>query len=125
VTDRAFSSTGAYQGFAEGGDLKQIEKITKVVMGDCMPDLIILLDISVKTAMERKTDKEGDPYDHESIKYFEKLVDGYRYLAKTNWCGVKWVSNGLKLMPSKLAKKSKRMSLWQFLKLTKIKNLTI
>lgn len=90
IADRSYTATGAYQGYAEGGDQKIILKISDVVMGQAKPDAVILLDISVETSMERRKDTNGDPYDKEDKKYFQKIVDGYREMAKKKWGGLKW-----------------------------------
>ena len=95
LTDRCHTSTNAYQGYAEGGDRKKILKISNIVMGKCKPDAVILLDISPRTALIRRQDKEGDPFDKEGIKYLQNLVSGYRKMAKGGWGGLKWyVVNG-------------------------------
>ncbi|HJX01955.1 MAG TPA: dTMP kinase, partial [Candidatus Humimicrobiaceae bacterium] len=95
LTDRCHTSTNAYQGYAEGGDRKKILKISNIVIGKCKPNAVILLNISPKTAMRRKEDKEGDPFDKEGIKYLQNLVYGYRKMAKEDWGGLKWyVVNG-------------------------------
>jgi dTMP kinase len=88
-SDRSYPATGAYQGYAEGGDLKKIEEIAKVIMGRYMPDGIILVDISPETAMSRKN-SDDDPFDNQDIHYFRRVIEGYREMAKVNWSGVRW-----------------------------------
>jgi dTMP kinase len=90
LTDRCHTSTNAYQGYAEGGDRKKIFKISNIVMGKCKPNAVILLNVSPKTALRRKQDNEGDPFDKEGIKYLQKLSYGYRKMAKEGWGGLKW-----------------------------------
>src|SRR4030042_5155301 len=90
LTDRCHTSTNAYQGYAEGGDRKKILKISNIVMGKHKPNAVILLDVSPKTALRRKQDKKGDPFDKEGIKYLQKLVFGYKKMAKEGWGGLKW-----------------------------------
>ena len=95
TTDRCHTATGAYQGYAEGGDMNQIIGISEVVMKDCKPDAVILLKLSAEISMKRKSDKEGDPFDKEDIKYFRRLANGYNKMAKEGWGGLKWyVVNG-------------------------------
>lgn len=89
VSDRSYPSTGAYQGYGEGGDLDLIEEWAKVVMGKYMPDAILLLDVSVETAMERAK-RDDDPFDDEGRAFVERVVNGYREMAKNNWSGVDW-----------------------------------
>ena len=91
LTDRCHTSTGAYQGYAEGGDHKQIMEMADVVMGAYKPDAVILLDISKEISMERRgKNVNGDPFDKEAPEYFDRLIAGYREMAKTGWGGLKW-----------------------------------
>lgn len=90
-SDRSFPATNAYQGYGEGGDLAQIEKISRSVMENCMPSGIVLLNLSVETAMERNSkNKDGDPFDDEGKDYFARVINGYQEMAESNWCDVPW-----------------------------------
>ena len=117
VTDRCHTSTAAYQGYAEGGDLGKIEKISEVVLGKYKPDAVIFIDVSAETAKKRKTDVAGDPYDKEGLDYQNRLILGYQKMAKENWGGIAWysvngentvdqVSEEIKLILEKIFKKS-------------------
>lgn len=89
--DRCYASTGAYQGYAEGGDQKKILEIADIVMGNHKPDAILLLDISGETSRKRRgKDVNGDPFDRETPEYLERLVAGYREMAKIGWGGLTW-----------------------------------
>ena len=44
LTDRCHTSTGAYQGYAEGGDQNKILEISNIILGNYKPDAVILLD---------------------------------------------------------------------------------
>lgn len=90
LADRCYPATGAYQGYGEGGSQHQILGISDVVMGKYKPDAVILLEISTKTSMKRRADANGDPFDKENVRYFNKIVAGYRKMAKTKWGGLKW-----------------------------------
>jgi dTMP kinase len=91
LTDRCHTSTGAYQGYAEGGDQKQILAIADVVLGEYKPDAVVLLDVSRKTSMRRRgKNVNGDPFDKETPEYFDRLIAGYREMAKTGWGGLNW-----------------------------------
>jgi dTMP kinase len=86
LSDRYDSSTNAYQGWAEGGNKKTIEKFSEVVSDGFKPDAIILLRVSEDTAIKRKSkNTEGDPFDNEDINYFRKLVVGYDDMSKNKW----------------------------------------
>lgn len=89
--DRCYPSTGAYQGYAEGGDQKQILEIADEIMENYKPDAILLLDISSETSRKRRgKDVNGDPFDRETPEYLERVVAGYREMAKTGWGGLHW-----------------------------------
>jgi dTMP kinase len=96
LTDRCHTSTGAYQGYAEGGNQNQILNIADIVLGEYKPDAVILLDISRETSMLRRgKDVNGDPFDKETPEYFDRLIAGYREMAHTGWGNLKWyVVNG-------------------------------
>lgn len=95
IADRSYTTTGAYQGYAEGGNQKQILGISEVVIGNTKPDVVILLDVSAETSMKRRSDPNGDPFDKENKKYFQKIIDGYREMAKKAWGGLTWhIVNG-------------------------------
>ncbi len=91
LSDRSYAATAAYQGYGEGGDPSVIEVIAREVMGEYMPNAIILLDISAETShMRNANHKDGDPFDDEEIEYTRRVVDGYRGMAERNWSGVPW-----------------------------------
>ncbi len=91
LTDRCHTSTGAYQGYAEGGDQKTILEMADIILGRYKPDAVILIDISKETSMRRRgKDLNGDPFDKESPEYFDRLIAGYREMAKTGWGGLTW-----------------------------------
>ncbi len=94
--DRSYVSTGAYQGYAEGGDMNRILRIADFIMGDYKPDAVVLLDISPTTSKTRRgSDTNGDPFDRENFEYLERLVAGYREMSKTSWGNLNWfIVNG-------------------------------
>lgn len=94
--DRFYTSTAAYQGYAEKGDLAKIEAIIRVGLKSFKPDAIVFLDVSAGVAMERnKREGNDDPFDRSNVEYFERLVAGYREMAGTGWGDLRWyVVNG-------------------------------
>jgi len=96
LTDRCHTSTGAYQGYAEGGDMEKILRTSDFVLGKYKPDAVIFLDVSKEVSLERlKVSRDGDPFDRHSEEYFDRLIAGYRTMAKEGWGGLKWyVVNG-------------------------------
>lgn len=96
ISDRTYFSTAAYQGYGEGADLKSIEKISDVFVGKYRPDLVVLLDVSLKTSLARNAaNKDGDPFDYLSKAFFQRVINGYRDMAKKKWGNVNWeIVNG-------------------------------
>lgn len=91
LSDRTYVSTAAYQGYGEGGKLSTIKKMSDVVLGDYKPDKIILIDIGAEISVERNHKAKGnDPYDDMDMRYFRRVVRGYREMAKKRWGGVSW-----------------------------------
>lgn len=96
VLDRYFDSSFAYQGFGGGMDLKTIEKITELAVGEnlkvkkdplsAVPKLTFLLDLPYESGMKRKFADEKlrklDRIESKTKEYHEKVRDGYMYLAK-------------------------------------------
>ena len=89
VSDRFFDATTTYQGYARGFDLKIIEQIHRLVIGDLRPDLTMLLDLPVDLGLERawrriNTQSGGlpeDRFEKEAFAFHERVRQGYLTLA--------------------------------------------
>jgi len=91
LTDRAHTSTAAYQGFAEGGDLNRILAVSEVVMEGAKPDAVVFLNISPETSIKRRAaETNGDPFDKQGEGYLRRLIAGYRRMAQESWGDLKW-----------------------------------
>jgi dTMP kinase len=84
IADRFTDSTRAYQGGGRGFPRESIEWLANVVHGDLQPDLTILLDAPVATAMQR-AGRRGDPdrFEVEQADFFERVREAYLQLAAT------------------------------------------
>lgn len=82
ISDRFTDSTRAYQGSGRGVPRDSIEWLARVVHGDLQPDLTILLDAPVETAMQR-ADRRGQPdrFEIERGEFFSRVRQGYLALA--------------------------------------------
>jgi len=81
VCERFHSSTFAYQGTAGGLELDRIEQLLTDWASDPVPDLIVLLDIDVATASDRRgaaTDRMED----RGLEFQERVARGYRAYAE-------------------------------------------
>jgi dTMP kinase len=57
IVDRFIYSTLAYQGYGKGLDIEMVKQINRIATGGCLPDIIILLDLSFDQAYQRRNDK--------------------------------------------------------------------
>ena len=83
VSDRFTDSTRAYQGGGRGFPRESIEWLADIVHSDLRPDLTILLDAPVDTAMQR-AGKRGDPdrFEVEQGEFFSRVRQTYLQLAE-------------------------------------------
>ena len=88
VADRYYASTLAYQGYGRGVDLSQLRAATQLAIGDCLPDLKILIDLPVDVANERRERNAKDRFESSDIDFHNRVRSGYLELAKTD--GVEW-----------------------------------
>ena len=88
VADRFYASTLAYQGYGRGVDLSQLRAATQLAIGDCLPDLTILIDLPVDVANERRERNAKDRFESSVIDFHNRVRSGYLELAKTD--GVEW-----------------------------------
>lgn len=74
VCDRFVDSTYAYQVAGQGADADIARTIRDAVCGDCMPDDVIIIDISPDIAAQRlrSSDKEKD-----DETYYERIGDAF------------------------------------------------
>lgn len=88
IADRFTSSTVAYQGYGRGLDRELIERLNREATGGLEPDLTVLLDLPVETALARKEGEHGagsdDTFDHAPVDFHRKIRRGYRALAASD-----------------------------------------
>lgn len=91
VSDRYFASTLAYQGYGRGLDLGQLRTATELALGGVWPDLILLLDLPVELANERRARDHEDRFESADHDFHERVRAGYLAMAKADpamWCVV-------------------------------------
>jgi dTMP kinase len=85
ICDRFFDSTVAYQGFGQNIDLKIIENIQRLAIGDFKPDITFLIDVDVSVAFERiKARAENNRYEKMDKNFHQKVKKGFLQIAKDN-----------------------------------------
>jgi dTMP kinase len=84
LSDRFIDSSTAYQGYGRGFGYEMIEQANTIAIGDCIPDLTILMDIPVEVGIERLRTRGGelDRMEREARGFREKVRAGYLEIAK-------------------------------------------
>jgi dTMP kinase len=88
VCDRFADSTTAYQGFGRGLDMRKIQTMNDIAIGEATPDFTILIDTDTKTGFERlkqrmsRTGESADRFERENMEFHERVRAGYLSLAK-------------------------------------------
>ena len=79
LCDRFIDSSIAYQGVARGLGSDKILEINKPAIGNCWPNLTILLDVDPEVGLKRIFDNNRDTnrLDLESIDFHKKVRKGY------------------------------------------------
>lgn len=81
ICDRFVDSSMAYQAYARGlGD--SVKSINAFAVGDCMPDLTILLKVNPQVGSSRIGNRERDRIELASIDFHKKVYEGYLQLEK-------------------------------------------
>ncbi|RYB05074.1 dTMP kinase [Lichenibacterium ramalinae] len=77
VCDRFVDSTRVYQGAVDGVDAGLLAGLERLVVGETMPDLTVLLDLDVATGLARARARRGaaapDRFEREAETYHEGL----------------------------------------------------
>jgi len=90
LCDRYFDATIVYQGYARGLDLKLIEQLHDLLLGDFRPDLTFLLDLAPSAGLARawaqidsgtRTGQEIR-FEEEALSFHERVRAGYLAVAR-------------------------------------------
>jgi dTMP kinase len=81
VCDRFIDSTVAYQGVARGLGVGKVEQLTELVVGDCLPDLTVLLRIDPADAFYRQAEID-DRFESEGLSFQREVAGAYDELAR-------------------------------------------
>ena len=83
LLDRFFDASLAYQGYGRNLPLSLIKDL--ISFTDCpMPELTILIDISVEEAFARKINDQKDRIESSGIEFFNNVRNGYLEIAKNS-----------------------------------------
>ncbi|MBS7699251.1 MULTISPECIES: dTMP kinase [unclassified Chelatococcus] len=86
LCDRFVDSTRVYQGASGGIDPRQIAALERVVAGDVMPDLTVILDLPAEAGLARAAARTGtagasDRFEAEGLGFHEKLREAFLSIA--------------------------------------------
>jgi dTMP kinase len=87
ISDRYADSTLAYQGFGEGLDLSALDAVTAFATSGLVPDLTVLIDLDVRTGLERRHaafkagESELNRIDRRELAFHQRVREGYLALA--------------------------------------------
>ncbi len=81
VCDRYSGSTLAYQGYGRGLDRDELAALDHWATAGRQPDLVVLLDIDVETALARRGGEGRDRIESEGLMFLRRAYDGFCQLA--------------------------------------------
>jgi len=81
LCDRFYDSTTAYQGYGRGLDIEMVRKLHRVAVGDLTPDLTLLFDLDLKTALTRRS-QNPDRLESQPEAFFERVRQGFLAIAR-------------------------------------------
>jgi dTMP kinase len=82
LCDRFIDSTNAYQGYGQGLDFSVIAQLREIAVGKFIPDLTILLDISVEEGLARAASRGGAArYEQMDASMHLRIRDGFLQMA--------------------------------------------
>ncbi len=83
VCDRYYDSTTAYQGYGRGLDLATIRGINTLAAAGVVPDLTVLVDITIEEIEKRKhaSKTEFDRMESAGREFFARVHNGYLSMA--------------------------------------------
>lgn len=84
VADRFFDSTLAYQGHGWGLDVEMLRAVTRLAVGDVVPDLTLLLDVPVEISLGRGRARSDrwDRFETVDAAFHRRVREGYLSLAR-------------------------------------------
>jgi dTMP kinase len=87
ISDRFYDSTTAYQGYGRQLDLKMVQAVIDIAVGDTRPDLTLLMVVPAEVSQERLLQRQSTlPFMRDRIEeadhsFFERVARGYQQIA--------------------------------------------
>lgn len=89
LCDRFFDSTTAYQGYGRQLDLKMVEAVIEMAVGNTRPDLTLLLLVPESISEQRRAMRDSthpvirDRFEEADREFFARVTQGYEAIAQT------------------------------------------
>ena len=86
ISDRFYPSTLAYQQGGRELDPSWVKKLNDLLIRNCKPDLIIILERDIRQALKgaQQVSGEEDRFEQEDLTFHRRVRQAYRKLAKEN-----------------------------------------
>jgi dTMP kinase len=88
LCDRFADSTRAYQGMLGEVDIRLVDGLERIAVGDTRPDLTLILDLAPEIGLARAAVRRGqeavDRFEAESLDFHNRLRAAYREIAARN-----------------------------------------
>jgi dTMP kinase len=98
LADRFFDSTTVYQGVGRKIDTDTVAVINRFAIGDCLPDLTVVIDLDPRIGLERARGRElFDRMENQTLDFHERVRQGYLDLARREPQRVKLVDGNQSL----------------------------
>lgn len=95
VADRFFDSTTVYQGVGRKISGDAVAFINRFAIGDCVPDLTLVIDLDPRIGLERARGRElFDRMENQSLEFYQRVRQGYLDLATREPQRVKIIDGG-------------------------------
>lgn len=108
VCDRFYDASLAYQGYGHDLDLDTLKSITTFATGGLIPDLTLLLDLSIEEGLKRREqDGNWNRLDAYDLEFHHRVRDGYLAMAASE--PERWVIIDARLPLDKVQKEIRRV----------------
>ena len=92
LCDRFSDSTTAYQGYARGLPLDEVQRLNAFATGGVTPDLTVVVDIDPEVGLARATGSGADRLESEDLEFHRQVRAGFLAIAEVEPGRVKVVS---------------------------------
>jgi dTMP kinase len=83
IGDRFLDSTTVYQGVGRQLPPASVAAINRFAVGECLPDLTLLIDLDPRIGLERVKGRElFDRMENQALEFYERVRQGYLELAR-------------------------------------------